>query len=211
MKYKAFSYIYPPRPANAIPIDNLPEYDNGSFLAQPKLNGSNCVFFMNETQLFVMNRHAQRLTNFRIPTDEIRSLYSGSGWMVLNGEYLNKSKNDEAGQVFNHKLVIFDLLVYNSEYLVGSTFSDRVEMLDNLFSTKQYEKEYLYAISENVFRVKSYDQEFDTLFENITRRGTLIEGVVMKRKKARLEIGNSPNNNSKSQVKCRVATKNYKF
>ena len=84
-------------------------------------------------------------------------------------------------------------------------------MLDNLFSTKQSEKEYLYAISENVFRVKSYDEEFATLFENLTRRGTLIEGVVMKRKKARLEIGNSPNNNSKSQVKCRVATKNYKF
>lgn len=211
MKYKAFNYLYPPRPANAIPHTNLQDWDNSVMLAQPKMNGSNCVIFMNETQLFVMNRHAQRLTNFRIPKEEILQLHRGTGWMVLNGEYLNKSKVDETGQVFNHKLIIFDILVNESDYLIGSTFKERVELLDSLYSTNSSDKQYLFSVSPSVYRVKSYQSEFLDLFNSLTSRGSLVEGIVMKRKSAKLEIGNTSNNNSKSQVKCRVATKNYKF
>jgi hypothetical protein len=39
----------------------------------------------------------------------------------------------------------------------------------------------------------------------------MIEGVVLKRKNAKLEIGNTENNNYKSQIKSRKVTKNYKF
>ena len=39
----------------------------------------------------------------------------------------------------------------------------------------------------------------------------MVEGLVLKRKNARLEIGNTELNNIKSQVKCRKPTKNYKF
>jgi hypothetical protein len=39
----------------------------------------------------------------------------------------------------------------------------------------------------------------------------MIEGLVLKRKSAKLEIGNTENNNTKSQVKFRKPTKNYKF
>jgi hypothetical protein len=40
-----------------------------------------------------MNRHNQRLTNFRITDEEvISSIYRGNGeWMAI-GEYMNKSK-----------------------------------------------------------------------------------------------------------------------
>ena len=131
--------------------------------------------------------------------------------MVLNGEYLNKSKVDETGQVFNHKLIIFDILVNESDYLIGSTFKERVELLDSLYSTNSSDKQYLFSVSPSVYRVKSYQSEFLDLFNSLTSRGSLVEGIVMKRKSAKLEIGNTSNNNSKSQVKCRVATKNYKF
>jgi hypothetical protein len=39
----------------------------------------------------------------------------------------------------------------------------------------------------------------------------MVEGLVMKRKSGKLEIGNTENNNTKSQIKFRKATKNYKF
>lgn len=39
----------------------------------------------------------------------------------------------------------------------------------------------------------------------------MIEGLVMKRKTARLELGTTESNNIKSQLKCRKATKNYKY
>ena len=149
-KYSNFKYVYPPRPKNAISPEELVFWDNGTLIAQPKLNGSNCVIFTNGVDYFVMNRHKQRLTNFKITNEELSEIYRGDGeWMIINGEYMNKSKSDEKSKVFNHKLVIFDILAYNGEYLVGSTFSDRVELLDKLYGKQESEKDYLYSITTN--------------------------------------------------------------
>jgi len=210
-KYINYRYLYPPRPKNAISPDDLNFWDNNSLLAQPKLNGSNCLIFTNGVKVIVMNRHNQRLTNFRLTDEEVKSLYRGNGgWMILNGECLNKSKMDETGQPFNHKFVIFDILCFDGDYLVGKTFEERVQLLDTLYDQINCEKEYLFGISENVYRVKSYLSGFNDLFNKLTPID-MIEGLVMKRKNARLEIGSSEMNNVKSQIKCRKSTKNYKY
>jgi hypothetical protein len=210
-KYVNYRYIYPPRPKNAISPDDLNFWDNDSLLAQPKLNGSNCLIFTNGLKFIVMNRHNQRLTNFRLTDEEVKSLYRGNGgWMILNGEYLNKSKLDETGQPFNHKFVIFDILCFDGEYLVGKTFEERVSLLDQLYGQINSEKDYLFTVSENVLRVKSYLNGFADIFNQLTPID-MIEGLVMKRKNARLEFGSSEMNNVKSQIKCRKATKNYKY
>jgi hypothetical protein len=212
MNYNSFRYIFPPRPKNAIPDSDLNFWDNGSLVAQPKLNGSNCVIFTNGEKLMIMNRHSQYMTNVDIQRQEVLDLFKGEPgkWMVLNGEYLNKSKQDENRQTFNHKLVIFDILVYNSDYLVGKTFQDRINLLDELYGQNDSEKSYLYSVSNNVYRVKSFESGFKSLYDQLTPID-MIEGLVLKRKNARLEIGNTENNNIKSQLKARKATKNYKF
>jgi hypothetical protein len=209
-KYLNYRYIFPPRPKNAIPDTELEFWDNGSLIAQPKLNGSNCVIFTNGEKTIVMNRHNQRLTNFNISDNEIKDIYRGEGWMILNGEYMNKSKSDENNQVFNHKFVIFDILGFNGEYLVGKTFEERIQLLDTIYGKVDSEKEYLFKVTENVYRVKSYVGDFKSLYDKLTPID-MIEGLVMKRKNARLELGTSENNNTKSQLKCRKATKNYKY
>jgi hypothetical protein len=212
MNYNSFRYIFPPRPKNAIPDSDLNFWDNRSLVAQPKLNGSNCVIFTNGEKLMIMNRHSQYMTNVDIQRQEVLDLFKGEPgkWMVLNGEYLNKSKQDENRQTFNHKLVIFDILVYNSDYLVGKTFQERINLLDELYGQNDSEKSYLYSISNNVYRVKSFESGFKSLYDQLTPID-MIEGLVLKRKNARLEIGNTENNKIKSQLKARKATKNYKF
>jgi ATP-dependent DNA ligase len=158
-----------------------------------------------------MNRHNQRLTNFRISDEEIKNMYRGNGeWIVLNGEYMNKNKSDESNQPFNHKFVIFDILAYDGDYLVGKTFEERVQLLDTLYGKVDSEKEYLYKNSENVYRVKSYLNGFKDLFDKLTPID-MIEGLVMKRRNARLEMGTSELNNVRSQIKCRKSSKNYKY
>lgn len=209
-KYLNYRYIFPPRPKNAIPDTELNFWDNGSLIAQPKLNGSNCVIFTNGIKVIAMNRHNQRLTNFNISDNEIKDIYRGDGWMILNGEYMNKSKSDENSQVFNHKFVIFDILAFNGDYLVGKTFEERINLLDEIYGQVDSEKEYLYKVTQNTYRVKSYINNFKILFDKLTPID-MIEGLVMKRKAARLELGTSENNNTKSQLKCRKATKNYKY
>jgi ATP-dependent DNA ligase len=210
-KYINYRYIFPPRPKNAISPDDLNFWDNGSLICQPKLNGSNCLIFTNGQKIMVMNRHNQRLTNFQLSDAEVKNLYRGNGgWMILNGEYLNKSKSDETGQVFNHKFVIFDILCYDGDYLVGKTFEERVNLLDTLYDCIESEKDYLYSISTNVYRVKSYRDGFKSFFDKYTPID-MIEGVVLKRANARLELGATEQNNIKSQLKSRKPTKNYKY
>ncbi len=211
MKYLNYRYLFPPRPENAIPNTELQYHDNGSMVAQVKTDGSNCVIFTNGESIHVMNRHGDRLTRFEIKEEEILSLYKGTGgWTVLNFEYLNKNKRDEGGKSFNHKLILFDILVNDGDYLIGKTFEQRIQLLDEMFQKNDSEKEYLYSISDNVYRVKSYENNFSMLFDKLTPI-EMIEGLVMKRKNARLEIGNTEKNNTKSQIKARKSTKNYKF
>jgi hypothetical protein len=211
MKYLNYRYIFPPRPKNAVSPEDLDFWDNGSLICQPKLNGSNASIYTNGKKIIVMNRHGQRLTNVRVSDSEILSLYRGNGgWMILNCEYLNKSKSDEKGQVFNHKFVIFDILCYDSDYLIGKTFEERVNLLDTLYDCIDSEKDYLYSISTNVYRVKSYRVGFKEFFDKYTPID-VIEGVVLKRANARLELGATEQNNIKSQLKSRKATRNYKY
>ena len=210
-KYTNYRYIYPPRPKNAIQDSELDYWDNGSHVAQPKLNGSNTTIYTNGVKHIAMNRHGQRLTNFQLTDNEIKDIYRGNGeWMVINGEYMNKSKSDENNKVFNHKFVIFDILTFDGEYLVGDTFEQRIQLLDKLYGQVDSEKDYLYRISENVYRVKSYYNSFKPLFDKLTLID-MIEGLVMKRMNAKLELGTSENNNTKSQLKSRKPTKNYKY
>jgi len=210
MKYNSYRYIYPTRPQNAIPSTDLNYYDDGSFIGQPKLNGSNATIYTDGVKVIIMNRHNDRLTRFEINDEEILALYKGTGgWMVLNGEYMNKSKRDE-NSVFNHKFVIFDILVNDGDYLIGKTFKQRVELLDEMFGKVECEKDYLWGISNNVYRVKSYANNFSMLFDTLTPID-MIEGLVLKRKNARLEMGNTELNNTKSQVKARKKCNSYKF
>ena len=209
--YNTFRYIFPPRPKNAIPSDELTFWDNGTLLGQCKLNGSNATIYTNGEKHIVMNRHNQRLTNFRLTNEEIKSMYRGNGeWMVINGEYLNKNQNDETNKPFNHKFVIFDILVYEGNYLVGTTFEARVSLLNLLYGKEECVKDFLYKISENIYRVKSYEGGFLNLYNDLVKID-MYEGLVMKRKNAKLELGTSENNNTKSQIKVRRITKNYKY
>jgi len=212
MKYNNYRYIFPPRPKNAISPEDLSFWDNRTLIGQPKMNGSNCLLFTNGIKTFAMNRHGERLTNFNITQDELKGIFKcqEGEWMVINGEYLNKSKQDERGVVFNHKLIIFDILVYKSEYLVGKTFEERILLLDEIYGTNDSEKSYLYSISDNIYRVKSYLTGFKAMFDELTKID-MIEGWVLKRKSAKLEIGNTENNNTKSQLKARKPTKMYKY
>ena len=208
-RYEKFQYIYPPRPEWCIPESELPNYDNNVYIAQPKLNGSNATIYINGTEWRNFGRHKnENLSNFKLTHDDIDSLsLSKDKWHVIVGEYMNKNKKNVNNESFNHHLVIFDILVYNGEYLLGSTFEERVKLMDNIFGTND-ENDYLYKISDNIFRVKSFYDNFLERWNNIIKID-MFEGFVLKKKSQKLQTGLTEKNNMSH--KCRKPTKNYRF
>jgi ATP-dependent DNA ligase len=218
MKYTEYKYIYPPRPSQTTQPSELSKYDNGQFIAQPKYNGTCCVAFISKDSIKIMNRHNRPITSNYSQID-FSGLHSGDGWMVLCGEFLNKNKLGEDGKPFNLKFVIWDILVYDGDYMIGSTFEERLLLLEKLFPTtstiisKDNIKSYGHlnvTKHQGVFKAPTYINFFEDLYQDIVNTD-LYEGLVIKRIDAKLSLGLNENNNSNWQIKCRKPTKNYDF
>jgi ATP-dependent DNA ligase len=176
---------------------------------------------MNQEYIRVMNRHNGLITSDYNNVD-FKGLYEDSGckgWLVLAGEFLNKNKKGEDGNPFNLKFIIFDILVYDSDYLIGTKLVDRISILNSMIpetstlimKDKMKFFEHLNVTKyENIFKAPSYSSDFKGLYQSIVDTD-LYEGLVLKRKESKLGLGFSEKNNSDWQIKCRKPTKNYDF
>ena len=210
MHYNSLRLIYPPRIETKIPPKSVGTFDNGTYLAQPKLNGSSVSVYSNGKITQTFNRRKEHF-NTKI-LSEIAELYrfeDRKKWMVLCGEYMNKNKKDELNQYWNHKYVIWDILVYNGDHLVGSTFEERYRLLEKLFPANPVKK-HLHQISENCFRVNAFETGFEEAYEDMTL-WDMYEGLTLKKKSQPLEMGTTPGNTKSGQFKVRKPTKNYRF
>jgi hypothetical protein len=211
MKYDKFSYIFPPRPETALPPKLISQFDNGEYYAQPKLNGSCMVLFINGTtkEVIVKNRHQDSFSRMTLDLKELAELNNDKGWMVLVGEYLNKGQTDHSEKKFNDKFVIFDILVKNNIYLIGKSFKERLQLIDELFPGKN-SNGFIKEVSNNVFVVNSFTDSFNEKYEELTK-AQLYEGLVLKRATSKLEVGYKEKNNTTGMLKFRKEHKNYKF
>lgn len=207
--YIDFQYLFPPRPEIKAPSTVISNYE-GKFIAQPKLNGSCAILFTNGEKVIMMNRHkAQFSRELLINKEELKKLHKGNGWIVLIGEYMNKSKKDSNGNIFNGKFVIFDILVYQDKYLIGTTFKERQELLDKLYPTQSFDK-YISAISSSLFKVNNIQTNITQSWEDIIKTD-MYEGFVLKNPYGTLDVGYRSNNNTGWQLKIRKPTKNYEY
>lgn len=214
LPFDEFRYVYPPRIENALPHSELAGYDNGTYIAQPKLNGDCCVIFTNGTEYHVWDRSAKPYGKaHKIQFDPNllhRESEPGNGrWFAVVGEFMAKGQLDSRGQDFNGNFVIFDLLVYDGMHLTGTTFEERRALLDVLYGTDPGVEEFLYSTDiKTVHRVVTYRTGFDQTWINLTKT-EMIEGMVLKHMNG--ELGDGASNASKWQLKFRVPTKNYAY
>jgi hypothetical protein len=215
----SYRYLWSARPHNQTQPELLPKYDNKMMIAQPKLNGDNMLLFMNDTGFVqTMNRHDEDKKG----TIDINyaKLYRGKSWMVLNGEWMAKSKSDEYHRNFNGNFVIFEILVYDGQILCGSTVSARLQLLNELYGSDTYKvdekgdlqgREHLYVTNiPNVYRVASYENNFKAIYDQLIKID-MMEGLVLKTKSAMLTPPFNETANQKWQIKCRKPTKIYPF
>lgn len=211
--YNKPDYLFPPRPTRKIQPSKLSKYEGNRYILQPKLDGSCAVIFTNGTETVVKSRHRRSFTRFKMDMREIQNIHRGDPgtWMVVVGEYMNKSRRDERGCVWNQKLVVFDILVYESKLLLGMTTTDRQLLLEDIFPERPF-KPYLSKISKNIWRVKNiYDETgFYEKFDEIGKIN-MYEGFVLKQRDAGLRPPYRGGDNSISQLKVRKPTKNYRY
>jgi ATP-dependent DNA ligase len=221
MQYSAFNYIFPPRSTIKINPENIDKYDDGNFVGQVKYNGSNSpVFLDGQGDCKIYNRHGEAVSASKFPktTIDFRGIHSGSGYMVVAGELMNKAQAGEDGDKLEG-YVIWDILVYNGKYLIGSTIQERLDLLENLFpmcrmkvcngELKQFEH-LSFTNVEGVYRAPVYTRYFSQLYEDIVCVPAY-EGLVLKKLNAKLDFGYSETNNNAWQVKVRKQHKNYQF
>lgn len=208
-EYKSFRYFYPPRPETKTPPTTISVYERMGFAGQPKLNGSCAVLYTNGVEVKFMNRHNDTFTRTLISNQDLLKLHRGSGWMCLAGEFLNKSKKGANGKTFDAKFVIFDILIYNGQYLLGSTFEERLEILDGLYQLTPFDK-FIDQINEYTYRVKTFRNNLKSVYDELVKVD-IYEGLVMKKLRGVLEDGLRPKNNTSWQLKARKETKNYTY
>jgi hypothetical protein len=206
-------FLYPPRIESKLQPISLDKFDNGDYVGQPKLNGSNTSVTISESVAIPKERHN---TFFSIPPKfDFKSLHRGKGFMCLTGEFMNKSKKDNTGKPFRG-FCIWDIVAYNNKILVGSTIEERISLLDKLYPSGDAIKTkegvtYLYKTNiEDIYKVNNFYGNFADIYDKISKVD-MVEGFVLKRKSGKLEMMTREQNNVGWSVKVRKPTSNYKF
>ncbi len=212
MNYNTYQYIYPPRPEQKLPARHLPMFDNGTYIAEPKLDGDCAVVFTNGLQTEIRKRGGEK---FSKPIPELEataeSLHKGQGWMVVVGEFMAKGKKSAGNVNFNGNLVLFDILVYNGVHLSEYSFEERHDLLRDLFSTKMDHDDFIEKGNiAKTFVVKALKAGFKEAYDKL-ESVDMYEGLVLKKSDAKLELGVTEKNNVDTQIKFRKPKKNYQF
>lgn len=223
MKYESFKkngFLYPPRCEYKCPAADLDKYDDGTYFGQPKFNGMAIIAFTNGDELHLYNRHKENMPLLQKNSKvDFRGLAQSKNWFVYAGEYLNKGKYGETGVKESDKFVLWETLVFDGQYLIGSTLEERLDLMENIFPcqraivTDKAMEVYDHLCCtdlERVYKTPTYRGNFKALYDQIIKID-LLEGLILKKKDRKLEFGLQELNNHSYQIKCRKITKNYAF
>lgn len=213
MLYDKYSYIFPPRPEHPIHPKYIGKYDDGTFIAEPKLNGDCAMIFTNGKDIVIRDRNNAK---FKKPIPELdavsQHVHRGEDgkWMVVVGEAMQKSKKDMQGIPLKG-YVLFDIIVYNGVHLSNYTFEERHAMLVELFKANvEYDPYILKTTISGLYVVKAFTDHFEKIFDEV-KEIDMYEGLVIKKRNAKLELGITSKNNLRTQFKFRKPAKNYHY
>jgi ATP-dependent DNA ligase len=209
--------MFPPRAKTSIRPKEIERADKWKkWIAQLKYNGTRTlIFFLPDGSIEMWNRHQEKHKQYNMSGAMKRSLEGlklGKGMFhVLDGELLhNKTKG------IKHRIVLFDVLVYDSEYLVGTTYEKRYHLLDALcLKPQETEKDtgrgIALRVNECLWLAPVFGRgDFKKKYDELTDLDE-IEGLVLKDPKGKLDFGVKQENNIDWQVRCRKEHKNYAY
>jgi|ERR1035437_5732028 hypothetical protein len=206
MKYEKYSYLYPPRPENAVPGDMLNLYEERNWHAQAKKNGTcNVMAISPEREITAMTRHRTPHKAWSANADTKKAFQNlpGNGWYVFVCELMHSKVHG-----IRNINYINDILVADGEYLVGSTFASRQSLFHGLFKSVG-ETDTHWIIDASTWVAKGRTSGFQEWFNSMSPEASgnhENEGLVLKDPKARLAFCSKEKANVSWLVKSRHPT-----
>lgn len=204
--------LYPPRIETAIRPDTLRKYRG--FIAQFKYHDVRTLVSLPDLEL--RNRHRQKLVEYRITPSLTRDLHqlawNENGPLLLDGGILRESV-PKVGR----PLILWDILVYDGRYLLGTPYRERYELLCSLCGNPRTPEPYTgqriaIEVTREIWLAPCFErsENFPGIFAR-TLPVSYLEGLVLKNPAAPLERSLSESNNTRWQLKVRKPRTDYAF
>lgn len=206
MDFKEWRYLYPPRPTSAVTCDLIPMYEHDGWVGQYKKNGTCAVIGVGPGHCFRwMNRHDDELK--WTPTERIAGMlweiFGSSEWTVLVGELLHSKVKE-----IRNKVYLFDYIVLEGEYQLGTTFREREKILQERFEPYvEAERESHWLATEDVWLAKTHRIGLEQIFRSMDKPED--EGLVLKDPEGKLRDCEREKTNDHWQVKVRHPKANF--
>jgi hypothetical protein len=231
---KPNQYIFPPRAANAIPRDQTDFLGEAGWTAQIKFNDTRLIIkYCIGGKIELWNRHEELIKGYTTPPSMLKQLQDlGTGLgldkdkvsMVDGGLLHNKHSAIKA------TIVVWDILVKNNKYLIGTEYQDRYEILRPKETGDPLLIQYVYRdywefeglhlgikLTDDIFIPENWPYEkWDELWDLIKTVNTpydhpLLEGLFFKDPHGELQIAHRPKNNEDWNMRSRVKTGRHLF
>lgn len=209
--------LYPPRPDTSITSDTLEKYPG--WVAQRKWNGTrNLIYILPDGSYELYNRHKSPHKAYKITRSmdaSIRELISRCKpgvFYVFDSELM-----DAKTKKLKDKIVLYDALVFDGEYLLGATYEHRYGLLKTLLGNPTAHEEdtghrLALKFNQNLWlsEVFTITKDFKKLFDQALDKDE-IEGLVLKDPRGKLDFGTRETNNGGWLIRVRKPHKNYQF
>lgn len=206
--------MFPPRASVSIRPENMNQYKG--YIAQLKYNGSRTlIFVLPDGTIELWSRHQEPHKQYKMTADmeeSIRALnLPPKSFHVLDGELMHSKTRG-----LKDKIVLYDILVYQDQYFIGSTYAERYVFLNNLCgdpSVPESEtgRKIALQVNRNIWIAPCFPSDmWQSMYNNLTDLDE-IEGLVLKDPHGKLEFGLSESNNNAWQIRCRKPHKNYAY
>lgn len=232
IKIPTTQYIFPPRAETCMPRESARSYLDMGWKPQIKYNDSRTTIkYLPNGDIELWNRHAEKHRSYHAPSWLIEQLTEAAKILRLSAGKLHMLDGgllDQKHKAIKDTIVIWDILVRDDEHLLGTTYGDRynslylhgppywythathapvdlgIEITDNVILARQYE-----AMDwDNIWSMVDVINAPYTTPDDIK---PVLEGVVLKDPKGKLQLGYKEKNNTTWMAKSRVMTGRHRF
>lgn len=203
--FEQFRLLYPPRAVGAIPPSEAPHFRG--WIAQYKYHDvRTLVYFFPDGHLELFNRTRQPLGIYSLTAgmnEDLHRLKLRQGFFhVLDGGLMHAKTRR-----IRDRLILWDILVHDSQYLLGTTYLERYTRLASVCGNPTaYERE---TGDQLALRVNKHVWLAPTFTRGLARRYAKlihldeVEGLMLKDPRGKLERGIRERNNGSWQIRVR--------